>query len=379
MNWTDVYNSVKSLVKSMLIALFLLCIVELVFRVFVLNDDFNVRISDENLAKIYGAENIADYRNVIEEQGKRWIYKPYVEYKESPRLGKFVSVSSNNIRCNSNGDSSCDIKSGKKVIWLFGGSTMFGYGVKNSETISAHLEEMMPTYEVINLGQGAYYSTSENILFNSYLSQGLFPEIAIFLDGLNDYYFYQVPDRSVASDSIEDRLSNNINTLSDPNEFILAIKKIAVNFNSIVWANNKLRQLKLPKDDKDFILDDKALSKVRKRIEYNFLSRVAISKILDIKLLNVLQPIPSYGTGHDNSNVPTEMIFLGKHANSGRGYLLLDKSKLGTEGINFMDLSNFDIKDSMYVDTVHYSSKMNKAIAHEIHDFLEKTNKYQKQ
>ena len=48
---------------------------------------------------------------------------------------------------------------------------------------------------------------------------------------------------------------------------------------------------------------------------------MAISKILDIKLLNVLQPIPSYGTGHDNSNVPTEVIFLGKHANSGRGYL----------------------------------------------------------
>ena len=371
MNWTKAYKSIKSFVKSFLVAFTILIALEIFFRSLNLDVGINERFSDQDIITIYGKENLDDYKKVIKEQGEPWIYKPLVEFVEVPRDGDFVSVSDDNIRCNINGDNSCIIKSGKQVIWIFGGSTTFGYGVKNNETIAAHLNAMMPDYEVINFGQAAYYSTVENILFNSYLSQGLIPEIAIFIDGLNDYYFYQTPDRSVASDNINDRLSNNIETLSDRSKFIKFLKNIARNFELVLWINNKFKSLSSSDNQKYEIQTDEIIKKVEKRLEYNFLARVAIADVLNFKVINVLQPVPSYGVGHKTSLVPKELVSINNHLNSGRGYELIDRSNLGKINLDFIDMSLLEISGPMYVDTVHYSSQTNKEIAMRLYKHIQ--------
>lgn len=371
MNWIKAYKSLKSFVKSFLIAVIILVALEIFFRSLNIDVGLKERFSDQDMIAIYGQENLADYKKVFKEQGVPWIYKPFVEFIEVPRDGDFVSVSDDNIRCNINGDNSCIIKSGKQVIWIFGGSTTFGYGVKNNETIASYLNAMMPDYEVINFGQAAYYSTSENILFNSFLSQGLVPEIAIFIDGLNDYYFYQTPDRSVASDSINDRLSNDIETLSDRNKFIKFVKNIARNFELVLWINNKLKSLSDNDNQVYEIQTDEIIKKVEKRLKYNFLSRVAIADVLNFKVINVLQPVPSYGVGHKTSLVPEELVTLNRHLNSGRGYELIDRSNLGRINIDFLDMSLLEISDPMYIDTVHYSSQTNEEIAARLYKLIQ--------
>lgn len=375
MTWIKVYNSLKSFVKSLIVAIFIFLFLEFGFRLLDLDVGVRERFSDEEITTIYGSENLSDYRLVIEEQGKPWIYKPLVEFIEVPRDGKFVSVSKDNIRCNENGDDTCLIKSGQKVIWMFGGSTMFGYGVKNDETIPSFLDSMLPEYSVINFGQAAYYSTLENILLNSYMSQGIMPEIIVFLDGLNDYYFYETPDRSVASDSINDRLSNNIETFSNSNKFITLAKKIARNFDIIVWTNKKLRWFSKSNKNIGYLRDDEIIKKVGKRIEFNFRTRVIIGEANNIKVINVLQPIPSFGIGHATSLVPDEIISIDNHINAARGYAILDKKKLGKLDDNFIDLTLLEIKEPMYIDTVHYSPQMNKKIASILYDFLISENK----
>ena len=371
MNWTKAYKSIKSFVKSFLVAFAILIVLEIFFRSLNLDVGINERFSDQDIITIYGKKNLDDYKKVIKEQGEPWIYKPLVEFVEVPRDGDFVSVSDDNIRCNVNGDNSCIIKSGKQVIWIFGGSTTFGYGVKNNETIAAYLNAMMPDYEVINFGQAAYYSTLENILFNSYLSQGLIPEIAIFIDGLNDYYFYQTPDRSVASDNINDRLSNNIETLSDRSKFIKFLKNIARNFELVLWINNKFKSLSANDNQKYEIQTDEIIKKVEKRLEYNFLARVAIADVLNFKVINVLQPVPTYGVGHKTSLVPEELVSINNHLNSGRGYELIDRSNLGKINLDFIDMSLLEISGPMYVDTVHYSSQTNKEIAMRLYKHIQ--------
>lgn len=79
-------------------------------------------------------------------------------------------------------------------VFMFGGSTTFGYGVPDDQAIPSKLQRAMRDAGfserrvcVYNWGRGAYYSSQERALFVKLLLQGAVPDIAIFLDGLNDF------------------------------------------------------------------------------------------------------------------------------------------------------------------------------------------------
>jgi hypothetical protein len=75
-------------------------------------------------------------------------------------------------------------------IFMFGGSTTFGYGVQDSETIASHLQDLVnsgkPPVRVYNFGRAAYTSTQEMLLFLSLVRDGYVPKVAVFIDGIND-------------------------------------------------------------------------------------------------------------------------------------------------------------------------------------------------
>ena len=81
--------------------------------------------------KVYGKENLSDYLDVMAQQTYPLEYSPYIEFKETPRIHSFVSVSKIGNRCNKINTSIClPPKGGENEIWIFGGSTTFGFGVK---------------------------------------------------------------------------------------------------------------------------------------------------------------------------------------------------------------------------------------------------------
>lgn len=75
-------------------------------------------------------------------------------------------------------------------IFMFGGSTTFGYGVPDADTISSHLQDLVaadkPPVHVYNFGRAAYTSTQEMLLYLALVRNGYVPKIAIFFDGIND-------------------------------------------------------------------------------------------------------------------------------------------------------------------------------------------------
>ena len=81
-------------------------------------------------------------------------------------------------------------KAGSKTIWLFGGSTLFGWGVPDSQTIASHLSEILSKsgthYNIVNHAHTWYYSSQEAALFAALLRHGQRCDVAVFLDGLND-------------------------------------------------------------------------------------------------------------------------------------------------------------------------------------------------
>jgi hypothetical protein len=81
------------------------------------------------------------------------------------------------------------------VIWTFGGSTMFGWGVPDDQTIASHLAKIVArtlperSVTVINHGYSYYFSSQELALFQILLRRGERCDFAVFLDGLNEAFF----------------------------------------------------------------------------------------------------------------------------------------------------------------------------------------------
>ena len=81
-------------------------------------------------------------------------------------------------------------------IYFFGGSTMFGFNVADSETLPSQFvlkyREQFPkgrSIRVHNFATPTYYSYQELIQYANLIFQGHRPDVVIFLDGVNDFWF----------------------------------------------------------------------------------------------------------------------------------------------------------------------------------------------
>lgn len=81
-------------------------------------------------------------------------------------------------------------------IYFFGGSTMFGFNVLDYETIPSQFvqlyKEKFPdgkSVRVHNYGTPTYYSYQELMLFSNLIYNGHKPDVVVFLDGINDFWF----------------------------------------------------------------------------------------------------------------------------------------------------------------------------------------------
>ena len=77
-------------------------------------------------------------------------------------------------------------------IFVLGGSTTFGVGVPDSETIPSELQKALDAthpgnaVHVYNFGVPTYTSTQEMLTYVALARQGFVPDLAVFIDGLND-------------------------------------------------------------------------------------------------------------------------------------------------------------------------------------------------
>lgn len=123
----------------------------------------------------------------------QYIYEPYVQFRALPVKTKYVTVTEDGRRERAIPQPWPPQPDGL-TIFTFGGSTTFGHNLPPEETIPALIEkELRPLYAgtnvvVYNFACAYYYSSQERALFNSLLERGIRPDMAIFIDGLNDFW-----------------------------------------------------------------------------------------------------------------------------------------------------------------------------------------------
>jgi len=138
-----------------------------------------------------------------------FVYQPWVQFSEPPFRGRRVSVELDRLgfpmRHTTNAATSTDSRDTVDVF-VFGGSTTFGYHVADEDTWPSQLAQvlndgasgtrLLPRVRVNNYGRGYYNPSQELGLFLDLLKTGHRPALAIFMDGVNVGPAEDIPDFS---------------------------------------------------------------------------------------------------------------------------------------------------------------------------------------
>jgi hypothetical protein len=324
-----------------------------------------VNYSDETIRTLYDTDDPARYRRMLDETWHQRVplrYEPYVEFTESGYKSDSINVSPHGERtvpCNPGNGAG-------PTIFVFGGSTTFGYGVFDSETIPAYIrqilsEDLKKNATVRNFGSGCYYSTAERIRFENMLASGTIPDIVIFIDGLNDFFFFTTPDRSYWSDYIKFSIKSNAFA-----KFLERSSTVRL-LRLFLKKTGAVRYLDNPLDEGKEASAEQILS-AAKRLNTNRDIIRSVCVRSGIKVLFVQQPVRSVDHDPARDVIRSRPEMWKGVMNCGAGYAvirgLLENKEISGEGLLW--LTDLSIDGNEYVDTVHYSPAYNRAIAAEI-------------
>jgi hypothetical protein len=327
-------------------------------------------LSDEELIDLYDGADPEQSRSVLAEGwgiGYSDEYQPFSEFRMRAVSGQYVNIHAEGYRLNS--ADVAEIGDAMHSIFVFGGSTTLGMGVADHQTIPAALERRLqrdfgPEIAVYNFGVSGFFSTQERILFEQLLARGYVPDAAVFIDGLNDFYFADVPDRSSWSDRIDTALAAYRGAALLRS---LARKSQVVRLTGVLSGRDSVRS-----STGFFARTTEEIDRVIRRLDTNRRMIRGICRELGIKPVLVQQPVPTYH--YDNNDRPVQFprAQLVYHANSELGYPRMET--LRAEGhlldADVLWLAELEIDANLYIDTVHYSPAFGDAIAAEIYAAL---------
>jgi len=156
---------------------------------------FDLDITNHNLTRPDSSHSIN--HRIAEESvlSNKFIHESWVEFRNLDFDGTYMHMKNSMRRSvpeafyNPSSSDTID-------VYFFGGSTMFGFNVLDNETIPSQFlrlyKEKFPngkSIRVFNYGTPMYYSYQELILLSNLIYNDHHPGIAIFLDGINDFWF----------------------------------------------------------------------------------------------------------------------------------------------------------------------------------------------
>lgn len=302
------------------------------------------------------------------------VYSSYVQFKEPSRTGTYVNISANGFRLNQSSHENPLPLRGKPLnIFVFGGSTTFGYGVPDSQTIPAYLEVLLREKNidanVYNFGRAFYFSLQERILFEKLLIDGHTPNIAIFIDGLNEFYH----------DNGEPTYTGFLKGSMD-NTFYAAQKKFfrELPIVNLVRLGRDTLQRQAPQERAGQPQVSQAAETEKiKQIINRYLSSTKMIKALSteyqLKTLFVWQPVPDYYmdlTTHPFYDNDDPQVAVNRKI----GFSLAkDLFKKDLPEIIWAAEIAKTCKGN-FIDKVHYSAQFNKLIAKKIFSQLNQDN-----
>jgi len=291
-------------------------------------------------------------------------YESFTQFKESPYSSRYVNVSPFGFRITKNQGPWPPRKDLHRTIFLFGGSTTFCYGLPDVQTVASHLQDMFVAdgvdARVYNFGRGHYFSSQERALFVKLLAADTIPDVAIFIDGVNEFFY--PGDEPVFSRMLQECGKRRAHEDAGPLEaWRRALMQLPV---------GKVLQPKAPpihhrgpdlssEDGTEPPTDPQMIEHIVDRYATNKRIIDGVASVFGVKTVFVWQPTPVYK--YDLQYHQFAEGGFGSHGRGRSGYTLVERrAREGSFGENFVWCADIQEgkKEPLYVDLTHYSSAM---------------------
>lgn len=286
------------------------------------------------------------------------VYDPFTQFaEESPRAGRHVNIHDAGFRVSA-GQGTWPADPDNLNIFLFGVSTTFGYGVADDQTIASYLEAVLsrdcpegPPVRVYNFGRAAYYSSQERILFERLLVGGHVPDVAIFIDGLND--LSRPTDVPAFTDEL--RLAFGQGPWLQANLYRSLARGLPM-VRATRALVGRLSPERAPASDHPSGVESAAAEAMLTRYRASTAIVEAVARAQSVHALFVWQPVPTYGydlSYHRAWRSPPAAFPLLRAGYEGMAAL----SRRGALGESFLWGAEIQrgLTESLYVDAFHYS------------------------
>jgi hypothetical protein len=340
------------------------------------DEDFRLAGMDRATAlKAYPGWSADDLGQLLRETCSRhYRYEPFTGFSERQFHGKYVNVEDAGFRSIGRPED-WPPSPATFNVFVFGGSTTFGWGAPDGDTIAASLQRRFDTdgkrIAVYNFGRDGYFSAQEMMLLSRLLSDGHLPSMAIFIDGLNDFANWKgEPDYS---DEMR-RLVNDRQAASGLGRSTLELARqtpLWSVFEGLALKASHYNRLSLYKAHTDASAIEDVVSRWRahkKLIE-------GMAQAFHFETAFVWQPVPVYRydlTRHFLHDAEGNWFDYGERARAGYPVMARLRPELERSG-NFLWLADEQEgrRENLYVDGFHYTAAFSHDLGERIARFVE--------
>lgn len=222
-------------------------------------------------------------------------------------------------------------------VFVFGGSTTFGYAVGTANTLTAELQRELQLLitnrqvQCYNFGCGGYFSTQERLRFEQLLTAGHVPKLAVFVDGLNDFTFWNG----------RPMFSERVARLFQPEA-------------------DESPMGPVPPSETANVIES-----VLRRYQTNVRMVESVAARWQVQPLFIAQPVPFYDFPISPHTYPFQTVRAG-HELCPEGYLVFEQVTLGGAfgpAAIWCGDAFAQAKAVMYADSIHYSPEGNRVLA----------------
>jgi len=296
------------------------------------------------------------------------VYEAFTQHRPRAMRGRYTNVSPSGFRAvKDQGPWPPD--PGMFNVFLFGGSTAFGIALPDDQTVASYLQQRANEVgctgrvQVYNFGRPTYFSSQERILFEQLLLAGTVPEVAVFLDGLNDFI---LPDglpylTSHLTDSLDAEAQDLGARPGDLGLDVEFLQNLPIGRSAATPSAGGANQ-------------NSVLHEVIARWLANRKLIEAIGQELGVQPVFVWQPVPVYHYDLSYHNFHTDLSGFPEQVQPVRdGYELMSQTRSTMElGNDFLWLADLQQgrRENLYVDSIHYTAPFSSEIAERILRFL---------
>lgn len=322
---------------------------------------------------------------------ERIIYEPYTIWDRRFFRGELINIDIEGFR-HTTDNSQAD---GALSVWMFGGSTIWGEGAPDSQTIPSYLAELMNAWgvdtKVKNLGERGFVSTQEVVFLYRELQVGGRPDVVVFYDGVNDAAaasnWPEVPGSHVSLQRIRERFEFGVVRSEDQRNLVrsLGTYKAARIVLDRLDARSKRRP---PADDEGIDITPKFLD-----ADFDYLGNQAVRIWLaNHRLVSALSEAygftvtfvvqPSIWVEGKPLHESEKRILAEEFESRGMTHIMATRaeassiinelSRRGSLPINvynFEDVFN-EVEEPLYIDYVHTAGLGNRMVAERLFDVL---------